>query len=159
MSAPVSGGGRQHERLDEWYLGKELGRGSFAKVYLAVHETTRESRAVKKIDRSRLSSKLLINLEQEISILRDFQHPNIVKLDGIKKTQAHIYLFLEFCAGGDLHKLIKQSGRLGEATAQHFMRHLAAGLIFLSEKELIHRDIKPQNLLLSSQNERGKRLS
>lgn len=63
----------ENNRLEEYYLGKELGRGSFAKVYLAMHETTRESRAVKKIDRGRLSPKLLQNLEQEIGILRDFQ--------------------------------------------------------------------------------------
>ena len=62
-----------NNRLEEYYLDKELGRGSFAKVYLAVHETTRESRAVKKIDRGRLCSKLLQNLELEIGILRDFQ--------------------------------------------------------------------------------------
>jgi serine/threonine-protein kinase ULK/ATG1 len=144
----MAGGGNmpppQQPKLDEYYLGKELGRGSFAKVYLAVHETTRESRAVKKIDRTRLSAKLLSNLESEISILRDFQHENIVKLDGIKKTREHIYLVLEFCSGGDLHKYIKQCGRLPEPVAQRFMGHLASGLVFLWKRQLIHRDIKPQ---------------
>jgi len=71
VSAPA--GVDENNRLEEYYLDKELGRGSFAKVYLAIHESTRESRAVKKIDRGRLSSKLLQNLEQEIGILRDFQ--------------------------------------------------------------------------------------
>mmetsp|Transcript_60599 Transcript_60599/g.118780 ORF Transcript_60599/g.118780 Transcript_60599/m.118780 type:complete len:504 (-) Transcript_60599:187-1698(-) len=143
--------GNAQPKLDEYFLGKELGRGSFAKVYLAIHETTRESRAVKKIDRTRLSAKLLTNLESEISILRDFQHENIVKLYGIKKTREHIYLVLEFCSGGDLHKFIKTQGRLSEAVSQRFMRHLASGLVFLWQKQLIHRDIKPQNLLLSCQ--------
>ena len=57
---------------------------------------------------------------------------------------------LEFCAGGDLHKYIKSQGQLSEPVAQHFMRHLAAGLAFLYRRQLIHRDIKPQNLLLTA---------
>eukprot|EP00614_Pseudopedinella_elastica_P028879 CAMPEP_0172625410 /NCGR_PEP_ID=MMETSP1068-20121228/143676_1 /TAXON_ID=35684 /ORGANISM="Pseudopedinella elastica, Strain CCMP716" /LENGTH=282 /DNA_ID=CAMNT_0013434689 /DNA_START=281 /DNA_END=1126 /DNA_ORIENTATION=- len=141
--------------LEGYSLGSELGRGSFAKVYLAVLQTTGDERAVKKIDRSRLSPKLLQNLESEISILRDFQHENIVKLHGIDKSKSHIFLVLEYCGGGDLHKFIKQHGRLSEATSQRFMRHLASGLVFLYERQLIHRDIKPQNLLLTTCSERA----
>jgi len=142
-------------KVGQYILGKELGRGSFATVFLADHEKTGEKKAVKKIDRSRLSPKLLQNLESEISILRDFQHENIVKLYGIMKNTSHIFLFLEFCGGGDLHKYIRMKGRLSEPVAQHFMRHLAQGLIFLWQKQLIHRDIKPQNLLLSSQSDQA----
>jgi serine/threonine-protein kinase ULK2 len=100
--------------VGEFRLGKELGRGSFATVFLAEHEQTKEKKAVKKIDRSRLSPKLLQNLESEISILRDFQHENIVKLHGIMKNPSHIFLVLEFCGGGDLHKYIRLKGRLAE---------------------------------------------
>ena len=142
---------QQQQRLGEYILGSELGRGSFSKVYLATHERDpRRQRAVKKIQAARLTAKLLQNLESEISILRNFQHENIVSLDGIEKTASHIYLMLEFCAGGDLHKYIKSQGRLAEPVAQHFMRHLAAGLAFLYQRQLIHRDIKPQNLLLTA---------
>lgn len=137
-------------KVDEYIIGRELGRGSFAKVYHAVSERTGAASAVKKIDRTRLSSKLLQNLESEISILRDFQHVNIVCLEGIRKTSSHIYLVLEFCAGGDLHKYIRSKGRLSERVASHFMRHLAFGLEFLWRRQLIHRDIKPQNLLLTA---------
>jgi len=153
VTSPAARERSDRARVDEYIIGRELGRGSFAKVYLCQHEKTGAQRAIKKIDRSRLSTKLLQNLESEISILRDYQHTNIVKLDGIKKTRGHIFLVLEFCAGGDLHKFIKSRGKLSERVSKHFMRHLAAGLEFLWRRQLIHRDIKPQNLLLTASEE------
>ena len=68
-----------------------------------------------------------------------------------QKTENHIYLLLEYCGGGDLHKFIKKSGSLSEATSRHFMAQLAAGLNFLWSKNVIHRDLKPQNLLLTAE--------
>lgn len=66
-----------------------------------------------------------------------------------QKTDNNIYLILEYCEGGDLQRFIKARGRLTESVAQAFMAHLAAGLKFLWERNLIHRDLKPQNLLLA----------
>ena len=67
-------------KIEEFILIKELGRGSFAKVFLGINEITGESRAVKRIDAARLSKKLQESLDSEIKILRDFPHENIVKL-------------------------------------------------------------------------------
>ena len=111
---------QQQQHLGDYVLGAELGRGSFAKVYLATNKQTGEQRAVKKIQSTRLSAKMLQNLESEISILRNFQHDNIVKLYGIQKTRSHVYLVLEFCGGGDLHKYIRTHGKLKESVAVAF---------------------------------------
>jgi serine/threonine-protein kinase ULK2 len=64
---------------------------------------------------------------------------------------------LEYCRGGDLQKFIKDQpgGRLAEPVARHFMRHLASGLKFLNDRNLVHRDIKPQNLLLTEKSPRA----
>lgn len=62
---------------------------------------------------------------------------------------------LEFCGGGDLGQFIQARGPSPEATARHFMLQLAAGLSFLRSRRLIHRDIKPQNLLLSDRSSRA----
>ena len=62
---------------------------------------------------------------------------------------------LEFCGGGDLGQFIQARGPSPESTARHFMLQLAAGLTFLRSKQLIHRDIKPQNLLLSDSSSRA----
>ena len=91
------------------------------------------------------------NLDVEISILQNFQHSTIVKMFSVLKSKEHIYLFLEYCAGGDLQRLIRSrsTGRLTERLARRLFKDLTSGLKFLHEKDVIHRDIKPQNLLLT----------
>jgi len=93
----------------------------------------------------------LENLDMEISILRTYRHPNIVCLKEVQKTDQHFFLILEFCSGGDVQQLIRsrKAGRLSEKLARRLMRDLSAGLDFLYQRHLIHRDIKPQNLLLT----------
>lgn len=109
--------------------------------------------AVKAIARTseKLTKKVLQNLEIEISILRNYRHPNIVCMHDVQKTDRHFYLLLEYCGGGDVQHLIRsrQKGRLSERLTRRLMRDLASGLRFLWSQELIHRDIKPQNLLLT----------
>lgn len=109
--------------------------------------------AIKAITRTseKLTKKVLQNLEIEISIMRTYRHPNIVCMHDVQKTDRHFYLILEYCGGGDVQHLIRsrQKGRLSERLARRLMRDLASGLRFLWGQELIHRDIKPQNLLLT----------
>lgn len=72
-------------------------------------------------------------------------------LHDVQKTERHFYLVLEYCAGGDVQGLIRsrRNGRLTEGLTRRLMRDLSSGLRFLWGQELIHRDIKPQNLLLT----------
>jgi serine/threonine-protein kinase ULK/ATG1 len=93
--------------------------------------------------------KLMENLEQEISIMRDYLHPNIVQLFEHFSSSRYIYLVLEICPGGDLSKFIKKCQRVEERVAQGFLRQLSDGLHFLQQKNVIHRDLKPANILLS----------
>jgi len=138
-------------------LQQRLGSGSFATVYKGVKVLEAQGRtdtvAVKAISRTseKLTKKVLENLETEINILRTYRHPNIVCLHEVQKTERHFYLLLEYCAGGDLQGLIRtrRSGRLTERLSRRLMRDLTAGLKFLWGQEFIHRDIKPQNLLLT----------
>jgi len=140
-------------------LAQRLGSGSFATVYKGVklsQETEgADDVAIKAIARTseKLTQKVLENLELEISILRTYRHPNIVCLHNVQKTERHFYLILEYCGGGDVQRLIRtrKNGRLSERLTRRLMRDLAAGLQFLWGQELIHRDIKPQNLLLTGQ--------
>lgn len=80
---------------------------------------------------------------------------NVVCLRDSHTTERRILIVLEFCGGGDLGQFIQARGPSPEPTARHFMLQLAAGLTFLRSKQLIHRDIKPQNLLLSDNSSRA----
>lgn len=111
--------------------------------------------AVKVIARDKIGHpKLQENLLTEISILRDYNHINIVRLYDHFNSNKYIFLVLEFCEGGDLSKYIKKYKNVsacgvGEEISIKFLKQIASGLLFLSQKSLIHRDLKPANILMT----------
>ncbi|KAF9578008.1 Serine/threonine-protein kinase, partial [Lunasporangiospora selenospora] len=147
-------------QIDDYIFEYEIGRGSFAIVYKGHHKTTKEPVAIKSVLRSKLTKKLLENLASEISILKGIRHDHIVALVDCKHTETHIHLIMEYCSQGDLSQYIKRKGDgppslppppgggLHEVVVRHFLKQLASALEFLRSKNLIHRDLKPQNLLL-----------
>lgn len=159
--------------LPGYRMIREIGAGSFAKVYLAnTTSAPLTAVAIKSVSRSKLNKKLLENLESEISILKATRHPHIVTLMDITNTDSHIHLVMEYCPLGDLSFFIKKREKLGqegqipllrdiacnypstpgaglhEVLVIHFLQQLASALEFLRSENLIHRDVKPQNLLL-----------
>ncbi|KAF9688025.1 hypothetical protein SADUNF_Sadunf02G0154100 [Salix dunnii] len=140
----------QPRLIGDYILGPRIGRGSFAVVWRAKHRSSGLEVAVKEIDKKIFSPKVGDNLLKEISILSTINHPNIIRLFESIETEDRIFLVLEYCDGGDLARYIRRYGKVTEAVTRHFMRQLAAGLQALQEKHLIHRDLKPQNLLLLS---------
>ncbi|KAK8711409.1 hypothetical protein V6N13_146691 [Hibiscus sabdariffa] len=151
MRVGFGGLGQSQARLvGDYILGPRIGSGSFAVVWRSRHRQRGLEVAVKEIDKKLLSSKVSENLLKEISILSTINHPNIIRLFEAIETEDRIFLVLEYCDGGDLAAYINRHGKVSEEIARHFMRELAAGLQVLQEKHLIHRDLKPQNLLLST---------
>ncbi|KAL1916433.1 uncharacterized protein VTP21DRAFT_5624 [Calcarisporiella thermophila] len=147
------------QKVGDYILGDEIGRGSFAVVYRGRHKTNGGMVAVKAVQRSKLTKKLLENLESEIAILKGIQHDHIVELLEWRNGDNVIHLVMEFCSLGDLSGYIRRnrasSGGSGsavlglpEATVKHFLRQLASAIEFLRTMNVVHRDIKPQNLLL-----------
>ncbi|XVF33067.1 hypothetical protein REPUB_Repub17cG0136500 [Reevesia pubescens] len=151
MKMDLGGTGPSEARLvGDYILGPRIGSGSFAVVWRSRHRQLGFEVAVKEIDKKLLSSKVSENLLKEISILSTIHHPNIIHFFEAIQTEDRIFLVLEYCDGGDLAAYIHRHGKVSEEVARHFMRQLAAGLQVLQEKHLIHRDLKPQNLLLST---------
>ncbi|RFU34627.1 hypothetical protein B7463_g1708, partial [Scytalidium lignicola] len=147
----------------------EIGKGSFASVFRGRHKSTGALVAVKSVNLSKLNKKLKENLYCEIEILKGLHHPHIVALIDCRETTSHIHLVMEFCELGDLSYFIKKRDRLGdnpalrdmvrkypmpsagglnEVVVRHFLKQLASAMEFLRNRNFIHRDIKPQNLLL-----------
>ncbi|KAH1162432.1 hypothetical protein GLYMA_01G099600v4 [Glycine max] len=142
--------------VGDYVVGKQIGAGSFSVVWHGRHKVHGTEVAIKEIATLRLNKKLQESLMSEIFILKRINHPNIISLhDIINQVPGKIHLVLEYCKGGDLSLYIQRHGRVPEATAKHFMQQLAAGLQVLRDNNLIHRDLKPQNLLLSRNDEKS----
>lgn len=159
-----------------YIMENEIGRGSFATVYKGYRADDKSQHiAIKAVARSKLKNKkLLENLEIEIAILKKIKHPHIVGLMDCERTSTDFYLVMEYCALGDLTFLIRRRKELMEnhpllrsvfekypppsehhnglhrAFVLSYLQQLASSLKFLRSKNLVHRDIKPQNLLLAT---------
>ncbi|KAD3068378.1 hypothetical protein R6Q59_017773 [Mikania micrantha] len=137
--------------VGDYVVGRQLGSGSFSVVWHARHKVHGTEVAIKEILTGKLNKKLEESLMSEIDILRNINHPNIIRLHDMIKEPGKIHLVLEYCKGGDLSMFIqRRQGRIPKSTSVHFMQQLAAGLKVLRENQIIHRDLKPQNLLLST---------
>lgn len=145
--AQATGRGRV---VGDYLVGRQIGSGSFSVVWHARHRVHGTEVAIKEIAMSRLNKKLQESLMSEIFILKRINHPHIIRLHDIIEVPGKLHLVLEYCKGGDLSMYIQRHGCVPEETAKHFMKQLAAGLQVLRDNNLIHRDLKPQNLLLST---------
>lgn len=126
-----------------------IGSGAFGKVYRACNTTTGKLCAVKCIPHNKLTSRALIYLDREVSILRSVSHENVVELFDVVSTLQGKYLVFEHCNGGDLLGFVrKNGGRLCESLAQNIVSQLVRGMNVLNELSLIHRDIKLSNVFL-----------
>ncbi|OIW18905.1 hypothetical protein TanjilG_25348 [Lupinus angustifolius] len=139
--------------VGDYIVGRKIGAGSFSVVWHGRHKVHGTEVAIKEIGTLRLNNKLQESLMSEVSILNQINHPNIIRLHEIIQAPGKIHIVLEYCKGGDLSLYIQRHGRVPEATAKHFMQQLATGLQVLRDNNLIHRDLKPQNLLLSRNDE------
>ncbi|XP_030473993.1 serine/threonine-protein kinase ATG1c [Syzygium oleosum] len=141
--------------IGDYLVGRQIGSGSFSLVWHARHRVHGTEVAIKEIATGKLNKKLQESLMSEIHILGRINHPNIIRLHDIIEAPGKIHLVLEYCRGGDLFMYINRCGRVPEDVAKHFMQQLATGLQVLRANNLIHRDLKPQNLLLSTNDERS----
>ncbi|MEM6365235.1 MAG: serine/threonine-protein kinase [Planctomycetota bacterium] len=128
-----------------------LGAGGMGRVFLAEDEMLRREVALKVLPKSRLKNDRAIKrFHLEARALAKLDHPNIVRFYDVDVREQTHYIVMEYVCGTDLAKLVSKSGPLDGAQAAHFIRQAAAGLEHAHQAGLIHRDIKPGNLLVDA---------
>lgn len=132
----------------KYETGKQLGKGTFAKVFHATNIGTGENVAIKVIKKEIVKSQeMMEQIKREISVMRLVRHPNIVELKEVMATKTKIFIVMEYVKGGELFAKVAK-GRLNEDVARKYFQQLISAVEFCHSCGVSHRDIKPENLLL-----------
>ncbi|XP_015693354.1 CBL-interacting protein kinase 28 isoform X1 [Oryza brachyantha] len=134
--------------MQRYEIGRQLGQGTFGKVYYARNLSSGQSVAIKMIDKEKiLKVGLMGQIKREISIMRLVRHPNILQLFEVMATKSKIYFVLEYAKGGELfHKISK--AKLNEEAVRKYFQQMISAVDYCHSRGVYHRDLKPENLLL-----------
>lgn len=150
-STRVSGSRSRTEEIGKYRLLKTIGKGNFAKVKLAKHIPTGKEVAIKIIDKTQLNPGSLQKLFREVRIMKNVDHPNIVKLYQVIETEKTLYLVMEYASGGEVFDYLVFHGRMKEKEARAKFRQIVSAVQYCHQKKIIHRDLKAENLLLDAE--------
>lgn len=131
-----------------------LGSGQFGIVYGGVHRTSGRAVAIKVIDKLRFPTKQEAQLKNEVAILQNIRHPGVVDLEKMFETTERIFVVMEKLKGDMLEMILSsEKGRLSERTTRFLIYQILIALKHLHSKNIVHCDLKPENVLLSSDSE------
>uniref|UniRef100_A0A673LE83 non-specific serine/threonine protein kinase n=1 Tax=Sinocyclocheilus rhinocerous TaxID=307959 RepID=A0A673LE83_9TELE len=121
-----------HPLIGNYRLLKTIGKGNFAKVKLARHILTGSE------------------LSREVTIMKNLNHPNIVKLFEVIETEKTLFLVMEYASGGEVFDYLVAHGRMKEKEARAKFRQIVSAVQYCHQKRIVHRDLKAENLLLDA---------
>ncbi|XP_031504164.1 mitogen-activated protein kinase kinase kinase 3-like [Nymphaea colorata] len=134
-----------------WKKGKLLGRGTFGHVYVGFNSESGQMCAIKEVNvipDDPSSKECLKQLNQEISLLSQLSHPNIVQYYGSDMDDSTLSVYLEYVSGGSIHKLLQEYGQFKEPVIRNYTTQILSGLSYLHKRKTVHRDIKGANILV-----------
>ncbi|CAO3652915.1 unnamed protein product [Mucor hiemalis] len=125
---------------------KTLGVGSFAVVKECLHRSTHQPYALKIILKKAIAGKEHM-LSSELDILKQVRHPHIVSMHNLYESKEAVYIVTDLASGGELFQQLLKKGSYTEKDASNLTRQMLEGLQYLHERDIVHRDMKPENLL------------
>lgn len=142
---------------ENYEILKKIGEGAFGEVFIARNKITGVIRALKQIEKNKTVNDS--SLQNEILVLKKLNHPYIVKLFEFYSDNEddYYYLISEFCSDGDLAGKLKKIGRFPEYFVRIIMRQIFIALMYLNNNEVIHGDLKLENILIDYFGENAKK--
>jgi len=139
--------------ISKWKVVRELGKGAFGRVYLAVYDN--QYWAVKASQPNRGDS--ILQICNELELLKSISHPNVIKYIAFEYTHEYdsngtAFMAMEYLSRGSLLDLIKKSGPISVKSSRLYGKQILAALIYIHSKNIIHRDVKCGNCLLDNSN-------
>ena len=142
----------------DFKITKEVGEGSFGRVFLCNRKSDNKEFAIKMLDKAHiLKVRHLAHLYQhhkvdgimrEKKILSEINHPNIINLIGTFQDEENLFFVLEFAENGDLCEMIKSHGKFSSELIQFYAAQIVNALEHLHKNGIVHRDLKPQNIMI-----------
>ncbi|XP_075386498.1 serine/threonine-protein kinase 36 isoform X1 [Tenrec ecaudatus] len=134
--------------MEKYHVLEMIGEGSFGRVYKGRRKYSAQVVALKFIPKLGRSEKELRNLQREIEIMRGLRHPNIVHMLDSFETDKEVVVVTDY-AEGELFQILEDDGKLPENQVQAIAAQLVSALYYLHSHRILHRDMKPQNILLA----------
>ena len=139
--------------MQNYEILRKLGQGSYGSVYLARQKDSGKQCVMKRMVLRQLNEKERQSAFQEAQVLRSLSHPNIVAYIDTQATASKLYLFMQFCDGGDLEQrlanLKKEGGAVSQPQLLDWFVQMALALQYLHSKRILHRDLKTANVFLT----------
>lgn len=137
-------------RLGQYTLEEKIGSGGMGSVYRARHAMLRRPTAVKLLDPEKMSPNSIARFEREVQLTSQLNHPNTITVYDYGRTSEGVFYYaMEYLEGITFHDLVSQCGPLPEGRVVHLLRQLCGSLAEAHASGLIHRDVKPANLILT----------
>lgn len=135
--------------LGNYVLLDRIGVGGMGQVFKAQHKRMKRIVAVKTLPQSVTKDPVALGrFQREVEAAAKLSHPNVVAAHDADEADGLHFLVMEFVDGPDLNAILKQKGKLPVADVVHYLTQAAEGLAFAHSKGVVHRDIKPGNLLV-----------
>ena len=140
---------REARRMGQYELEREIGEGGMSRVYLARHTHLKRPTAVKVLKTALASDEIVTRFEREVQLCSQLSHPNTIEIYDYGRTRdGTFYYAMEYLRGISLEELVRRDGALPIGRAVHVLRQVCGSLKEAHENGLVHRDVKPQNLML-----------
>jgi len=150
--SPVYHKSGKKELIGDYAIGKLLGTGTFGVVKKGRHIKTKQEVAIKIVNKARTEkSGSTVLIEREISILKKVKHPNVIECFEVIETESNWYMIMELVTGGELLDYIDDRAWVSEKEASKFFTQIIAGVKYLHNTGIYHRDLKLENIMLDDQ--------